>query len=254
MPQLGVFDLFEDSECAKRVVIGNEYDTVYVRVGISCKTGNVGLGVDSEGHPLNDIYVSYLANFDVDENNNRTQKTHFSIEDLSDDRVESDWRSDELNQLGFNAGDIIQLHHTEGPKIMHVVSVGQLGQPTIRNDYHDFKVWEWIDYENDITRRLCLVKDQFGRDYFLSNNSNELILSSASSIGDYEYNFNPSPMGENYESARITDVVANSLNLLTIDYFFQKDDNDKVYIGVDNFLLSDEKVTTIDDESPLTMH
>ncbi len=235
------------------MVIGNEYDTVYVRVGISCKTGQIGLGVDSDGNPLNEIYVGYLAEFDVDEENNRTQRTHISIEDLSVDRIESYWNSGELNQLGFNKGDIIQLHHTEGPKIMHVVSVGQLGEPTIRNDYHDFKVWEWVDYGDDIARRLCFVKDQFGRDYFLSNSSNELILSSASSIGNNEYNFDPSPMGENLNSARITDVVNNSLNLLTINYFFQKDDNDKVYIGVDNFLISDQNVTTIDDESPLTI-
>lgn len=254
MPQLGVFDFFEDSECSKRVVIGNEYDIVYVRVGISCKTGQIGLGVDSDGHPLNEINVGYLAEFNVDEENNRTQRTHLSIEDLSVDRIESYWNSGELNQLGFNEGDIIQLHHTEGPKIMHVVSVGQLGQPSIRNDYHDFKVWEWFDYENDIARKLCFVKDQFGREYFLSNNSNELILSEASAIGDAVYNFDPSPMGENYESARITDVVANSMNLLTIDYFFQKDDNDRVYLGVDNFLISDQNVTTINDESPLTLH
>lgn len=236
------------------MVIGNEYDTVYVRVGISCKSGNIGIGVDSEGESLGEVYVSYLAEINVDENNNRTQNTHISIEDTSIDSNESYWRSNELNQLGFNAGDIIQLHHTEGAKIIHVVSAGQLGQPTIRNDYHDFQVWEWVNYDNDIARRLCYVKDQFGRDYYLANNANELILSSPSSIGDNEYNFDPSPMGDNYESARITDVVANSLNLLTIDYFFQKDDNDQVYIGVDNFLISNQKVTTIDDESPLTLH
>lgn len=235
-------------------MVGNEYDTVYARVGISCKTGNRGFNTDSEGHSLGDSYVSYLADIEVDENNNRTLKTHLSIDDIDADRNEAYWRSDELNQLGFKAGDIIQLHHTDGLKIIHVVTAGQLGQTSIRNDYHDFKVWEWTDYENDIARRLCFVKDQFGRDYYLANNENELILSSSGSLGDYEYNFDPSPMGDNYESARITDVVSNSLNLLTIDYFFQKDDNDKVYIGVDNFLISDQNVTTIDDESPLTLH
>ena len=235
------------------MVIGNEYDTVYVRVGISCKTGNKGINKDWEGKSLGDVYVSYLADIDVDNNNNRTQKTHISIEDTSGDRNESNWKSNELNQLGFNAGDIIPLHHTEGPKIIHVVSAGQLDQPAIRKDYHDFKVWEWDNYDEDIARRLCYVTDQFGRNFYLANNENELILSSPSSIGDNKYNFNPSPMGDSYKSARITDVVANSLNMPTIDYFFQKDDNDEVYIGVDNFLISNQKVTTIDDESPLTL-
>lgn len=234
-------------------MVGNEYDTVYARVGISCKTGNFGFGTDSEGHSLGESNVSYLAEIEVDENNNRTLKTHLSIDDIDADRNEAYWRSDELNQLGFKKGDVIQLNHTDGLKIIHVVTAGQLGQASLRNDYHDFQVWEWTDYENNIARRLCYVKDQFGRDYYLSNNANELILSSPSSNGDNEYNFDPSPMGENYESARITDVVANSLNLLTIDYFFQKDDNDKVYIGVDNFLISNENVTTIDNESPLML-
>lgn len=235
-------------------MVGNEYDTVYARVGISCKTGNFGFNTDSEGHSLGDTYVSYLADLEVDENNNRTLKTHLSIEEIDADENETYWRSDELNQLGFEIGDVIQLNHTDGLKIIHVVSAGQLVQPSIRNDYHDFKIWVWTDYENDIARRLCLVKDQYGRDYYLANNANELILSSPSSPGDNKYNFDPSPMGENYETARITDVVANSLNLLTINYFFQKDDNDKVYIGVDNFLISNQNVTTIDDESPLTLH